>query len=173
LPTQIRWTERKFEFNFPAGLYPELIERLRGTPARLEERVRNVPVAALTRRDGEHWSIQENAGHLFDLEDLWLGRLDDYDSGLATLRPADITNRKTSEADYNGRAMKDVLAAFRRARFALIDRLDSHDAEYFHRCALHPRLQTPMRVVDLMFFAAEHDDYHLTRISDLIRQIQS
>ncbi len=35
--TQVaKWFDRKFEFNFPVELYPSLIMRLRGTPARLE-----------------------------------------------------------------------------------------------------------------------------------------
>jgi hypothetical protein len=27
----------------------------------------------------------------------------------------------------------------------------------------------PMRLVDMVFFQAEHDDYHLARISELMR----
>lgn len=65
---RIKWTDRKFDFSYPAGLYPEMIERLRGTPARLEDRIRSLPTEVVRRRDGERWSIQENAGHLLDLE---------------------------------------------------------------------------------------------------------
>jgi hypothetical protein len=39
----------------------------------------------------------------------------------------------------------------------------------FEAVAIHPRLNKPMRLVDMLFFQAEHDDYHLARISDLIR----
>jgi uncharacterized damage-inducible protein DinB len=173
LPHQIRWTERKFEFNFPAGLYLEILERLHGTPARLEERVHSLPAAIAIRRDGDHWSIQENAGHLFDLEELWSGRFEDYDNGLPTLRAADISNLRTHAANHNARPMKDILAAFRRARFAMISSLDQRGPEYFERSALHPRLKNSMRAVDLLFFVAEHDDYHLARISELIRLFQS
>lgn len=35
--------------------------------------------------------------------------------------------------------------------------------------AIHPRLHVTMRLVDMLLFQAEHDDYHLTRISELIR----
>jgi hypothetical protein len=31
------WFERKFEFSFPVELYPNVMARLRGTPARVEE----------------------------------------------------------------------------------------------------------------------------------------
>ncbi len=36
---QTPWLEPSFNFDFPAGLYPCLLERLRGTPARVEEMV--------------------------------------------------------------------------------------------------------------------------------------
>src|ERR1700722_16791265 len=68
------WFEHKFDFGFPVELYPEIIERLRGTPARIEERLSDVPPALLTRRDGDKWSIQENIGHLLDLDELFAGR---------------------------------------------------------------------------------------------------
>ncbi len=43
---RIKWTDRRFDFTFPAGLYPEMIERLRGTPARLEDRIGSLPAEA-------------------------------------------------------------------------------------------------------------------------------
>lgn len=74
----LKWVGRSFQFTFPVEVYPEMIERLRGTPARLEDRVKSVAAEILTRRDGEGWSIQENAGHLLDLESLVRQRLDEY-----------------------------------------------------------------------------------------------
>jgi len=170
---RIAWKDRKFEFNFPAELYPELIERLRGTPARVEDRVRDAAPAILTRRDGEKWSIQENIGHLLDLDDLFLGRLDDFDRGVATLRAADMTNQKTHRAEYNSQAIEDVLDRFRRKRMKAIARLEKLSPAQFERVALHPRLNKPMRVTDMLYFQAEHDDYHLARISELIRLFSS
>jgi hypothetical protein len=64
------WFDRKFEFSFPADLYPNLCIRLRGTPARLEEIVRAYPGKRLVQKPGEKWSAQEHAGHLADLEPL-------------------------------------------------------------------------------------------------------
>jgi hypothetical protein len=166
---QIKWTDRKFEFNFLAGLYPELIERLRGTPVRAEDRAKNLPAVILTRRDGEHWSIQENIGHLLDLEDLFSGRLDDFDHGFPALRAADMSNQKTHRARHNDSLIHEILATFRRERGKIIGRLENSNPEYFVRMAQHPRLHVPMRVVDMLYFQAEHDDYHLARISELIR----
>src|SRR5688572_29063931 len=163
----LKWIDRKFDFNFPVEVYPEMIERLRGTPARLEDRVKSTTAEFLTRRDGDRWSIQENAGHLLDLESLVSGRLEEYLAGALTLHAADMTNRKTHEADHNQASMDSILADFRAQRMSLIERLDSLPPEMFGVVAQHPRLNKPMRLVDMIFFQAEHDDYHLARISEL------
>ncbi|MBC8367786.1 hypothetical protein H8E52_10280 [bacterium] len=41
--------------------------------------------------------------------------------------------------------------------------------ERFRQTALHPRLKTPMRACDMLYFMAEHDDHHLARISEIIK----
>jgi DinB superfamily len=166
---RIRWTDRKFDFNFPVELYPEMIERMRGTPARLDDRIAKLSRDILTRRDGDRWSIQENAGHLLDLESLVAERLDEYESGAAQLHAADMSNRKTYEAEHNNVAIETILGSFRERRLKIVSRLDDFESSMFARSALHPRLGVHMRLVDMIFFQAEHDDYHLTRISELIR----
>jgi len=164
-----KWFERKFDLSFPVEVYPNLCARLRGTPARLEELTRAYPPQVLTRRHEETWSMQENAGHLLDLEPLWLGRVEDYVNGLETLRVADLQNRKTHEADHNVRKLEDILAHFRKARTLLLERVESLDPAMYSRTALHPRLKTPLRLVDHLYFVAEHDDQHLARIWELGR----
>ena len=173
MSARIKWTERRFDFSFPLGIYPEMIERLRGTPARLEDRVKGFSAEFLTRRDGERWSIQENAGHLLDLEPLVDQRLDEYAAGADTLHAADMSNRRTYEADHNRVPISSVLEAFRKQRLHIVNRLDKFDAQMFGRSAVHPRLGVPMRLIDMVFFQAEHDDYHLARISELIRLYQT
>ncbi len=37
--------------------------------------------------------------------------------------------------------------------------------------SIHPRLQS-MRLIDSLFFVAEHDDHHVTAISNLLRKPQ-
>jgi hypothetical protein len=165
----LKWTDRSFQFTFPAEVYPEMIERLRGTPARLEDRLQLIAPEILTKRDGERWSIQENAGHLLDLESLIKQRLGQYLAGATALHAADMSNRKTYEADHNSRSMSAILTDFRSQRTQLVDRLDNLPLETFAAVAHHPRLNVPMRLVDMIFFQAEHDDFHLARISELIR----
>jgi uncharacterized damage-inducible protein DinB len=163
-----KWFERKFEFSFPVELYPDLCVRLRGAPARLEEIVRGCPAARMTRAPQGKWSAQEHAGHLLDLEPLWMARVEDYLAGKSQLTVADLTNKKTTEANHNARALGAILADFRRARVALVDRLERLDPAQFVLAIPHPRLKIPMRMVDHLFFAAEHDDHHLAIIWQMI-----
>jgi DinB superfamily len=164
---RIKWTDRRFSFDFPAGIYPEMIERVRGTPARLEELVAGLSPETLTTQVDGRWSMQENAGHLLDLESLVSQRVDEFLAGNSTLHAADMSNRKTYDASHNDVPVASILTAFRTARRELVDRLESLDAEVFAQSALHPRLNVQMRLVDMLFFQAEHDDYHLARISEL------
>jgi len=163
------WFERKFEFSFPADQHPNLCVRLRGTPARLEEMLNRVPHEALVRKRDGKWSAQEHAGHLLDLESLWLARVDDFVSGHPQLSVADLQNRKTDEANHNARPVAGILSAFRAARCSLADRLQTVQPNLFSRTLVHPRLKTPMRLVDHLYFVAEHDDHHLAKIWELIR----
>src|ERR1700730_4216303 len=94
------WFERKFEFWFPVEVFPNLCARLRGTPARLEEELRGRSHEILTRKAQEKWSAQEHAGHLLDLEPLWLARVGDYVSASEQLTEEDLKNRKIDEANH-------------------------------------------------------------------------
>jgi uncharacterized damage-inducible protein DinB len=162
-----RWFDRTFELGLGVDAAPELLERLRRTPERLATAVRGLPVEVLIRRPEGKWSIQENAGHLFDLEALWDQRLDDYDADATQLEPADLENRKTHEAAHNDRPISNILADFRAARGRIVDRIARMSPAELARTALHPRLQQPMSVVDLCFFVAEHDDHHLRTIDEM------
>ncbi len=162
-----RWFDRKFELGLGAAAAPEFLERLRRTPLRLAEAVRGLPPEILTRRPEGKWSIQENAGHLFDLESLWDRRLDDYDAGAVELHPADLENRKTHEAAHNDGPISGILADFSAVRGRIVERLARMSPAELARTALHPRLRQPMSVVDLCFFVAEHDDHHLRTIEEL------
>lgn len=167
---RIKWFERQFSFDLlPVWMYPNIVGRLRGTPARLEDLLRPLSPATLTRRDGDKWSLQEHAGHLLDLEPLGMHRLDDYEAGRSPLRAADVLNRKTHEANHNAKAIADILKDFRGERMEFVRRLDEYDEAFIQRTALHPRLQMEIRLLDLAFFIAEHDDHHLARISELKR----
>lgn len=164
------WFERTFRFDAPPVLLPNVVERLRGTPARVEEFVRALAPPTLTRRAGDRWTIHETVGHLLDLEPLWLGRVDDLLAGAPVLRPADLTNRATHEAGHHATPVEALLARFRTARGALVTRVEPLGVADAVRSARHPRLDQPMRLIDLLTFVAEHDDHHLAGMRALAQQ---
>ncbi len=162
-----KWVEREFDFNLPVGVFPCVLERLRGTPARVEELARGLSPETLTKRRDGKWSAQEHVGHLYDLDELHEGRLEDYARGLEVLRAADMANRKTEEGGHNDARVEDLCALFRAARASFVRRLEALTEEEVARSALHPRLGRQMRVIDLALFVAEHDDHHLASIREL------
>jgi len=164
-----KWFQRSFAFALPASRFPNLLERLRGTPARLDERMRDLPAERLTRVHSGRWSAQENVGHLLDLEPLWLRRAKQYFAGERELVPADLTNRATTDANHNARSLDDLLSGFRTARMELVRVLTDADDTILSRTAVHPRLERELRLIDLAEFVAEHDDHHLAVIGALTR----
>lgn len=165
-----RWFDRKFDFGFTQNIFPSVIERLRGTPVRLEEKLKNIPNSLANTKINGAWSIKENVGHLIDLEPLWMGRLEDILNGEIDLRPADLTNTKTNEANHNDRSVTDLLHEFRSLRALTVKKIELLSVEQIYMTALHPRLKTPMRTMDHFLFVAEHDDHHLVKIEELIKQ---
>jgi len=165
---QTPWFERKFEFNFPVGYFPVILERLRGTLPRIESSVKNKREEELTGKIEGSWSVKEQIGHLYDLEELWFGRIEDFLSGKEILRAADLNNTKTHEANHNLRMIDDLLQQFSLARNKLIEKIKDIDEATASLTSLHPRLQTPMRLIDSLFFVAEHDDHHLAKMRELL-----
>jgi hypothetical protein len=144
-----KWTTRTFAHEVPIELFPVVLERLRGMPARaaaflepLEEPLRR------WSRDGS-WSAKQHIGHLDDLHDLDMRRLKANLAACPTLSAADMTNRKTFEADHNATATDVLLARVRMHREELAEQLEEFD-EADARAWRCTRLQRPLRVIDWM-----------------------
>ncbi len=164
---QVKWFDRKFEFSFKQNIFPSIIERLEGTPIRLHDKINKIPLEQLTTKFKESWSIQENIGHLIDLEPLWQARLKDILNDREYLRSADLNNRKTDLAGHNEKEIDFLLTEFMNLRNMTLNNIKLLSEKEVYKHALHPRLKTPMRTMDLFLFIAEHDDHHLARISEL------
>jgi uncharacterized damage-inducible protein DinB len=166
---QTKWFDRKFDFSTKQNIFPSIIERLRGTPARLEEKIQRVPEEVLTTKTNGAWSIKENVGHLVDLEPLWMGRLQDILNKETFLRTADLSNTKTHQANHNTKSIHNLLKTFRMERQLSVGRLEQLSEAEIYLSALHPRLKTPMRMMDHFLFVAEHDDHHLVSIHEILK----
>ncbi|MBV8391474.1 MAG: hypothetical protein JO080_16830 [Mucilaginibacter sp.] len=64
------------------------------------------------------------------------------------------------------------MSDFRSIRERTIALIENLDEEIIYKSALHPRLKTPMRTMDLFLFVAEHDDYHLARVTELVKILE-
>ena len=93
----------------------------------------------------DKWSVKQQIGHLYDLEELWYGRILDFLDKKDTLRAADMTNKKTHEADHNERSVEELIIQFQKERQKLIDKVINIDEGTASLTSLHPRLQKPMR----------------------------
>ncbi|RZJ33014.1 MAG: DinB family protein [Flavobacterium sp.] len=170
---QVKWFDRKFSFGQSENTFPSIMERLSGTPIRLEEKVSELTDEALVYSEDSTWSIKENIGHLTDLEPLWQGRLNDILGNKGELREADLENSITHQANHNAQPVTELLAAFRRVRQETTAMLADLEDDAILKSAIHPRLKIPMRTIDLFLFVAEHDDHHLARISALINKLKT
>jgi uncharacterized damage-inducible protein DinB len=169
---QTPWVERKFNFDFPLGLYPVILERLWGTIPRIVEIVRGKSDSELSNKPSGKWSAKELIGHLYELDGLWDQRITDFLAGQETLSAADMSNQKTHQAGYNERTVAELLTLFTGRRFRLLERVKDLTEEQAGLVALHPRLQKPMRLVDSLYFAAEHDDHELTKMNTLLGRLR-
>jgi hypothetical protein len=167
-----RWIERQFQIDLPMGWMENVLIRLEGAPIRLEHYFQRLDsVQAGTRVEGK-WSIKEHVGHLGDLELLHHARITDFVARNPELKAADMQNRMTEEADHNQKGTWDLLAHFAAGRAQFIQALRRLDADAQAFQSIHPRLQTPMKPVDMAFFVAEHDDHHIAYIVQLIKYWQ-
>lgn len=164
---QENWLEKQFDFEFPASRYIMFLLYLCKTPARLESTMKALPRELLILRTGGSWSIQENAGHFLTVESLFLGRLDDYENNAPVLRPARFENNPTDAANFNEKDICWILDQFRTQRQHYLHRLGGMHPECFSKSILHPRLNKPMRLCDMLFFHVVHDRHHLERITEL------
>ena len=157
------WIERQFSFDQPIDVFPAPLERLRGTPARAKELIAGISEEVLATRQHGKWSGKDHLGHLVDLQPLDEQRLREFLAGTPVLSPADISNRATEVGNHREKPVAQILTQLRAGREELARKLDALGEEEIGISAIHPRLRKPMRVLDWVYFVAEHDDHHLAK----------
>ncbi|TND09817.1 MAG: DinB family protein [Bacteroidetes bacterium] len=168
---QVKWIERKFSFDSKENIFPSVVDRLEGTVIRLRHRLQSVDEKTLRHQPEGRWSILEHIGHLADLETLWQTRLEEILEGKETMSAADMTNAKTHAARHNEKEVHWLIREFEDLRNETLQSLHELKEEDVFRSAFHPRLQKPMRIIDLFLFVAEHDDHHLVSIKEIAKTV--
>lgn len=162
------WFERKFHFDFPVHLFPVIFSRLEGSIFRLHVLLQNADEEQCSY-NADGWSVKEHIGHLFDLEELWWKRLNDFREGRKELSSADPNNTRTKEAGHNEKTLEQLVQLFSVERQKILETIYDFDETTLSLTSVHPRLQLPMRLIDSLYFVAEHDDHHISHISSLLR----
>ena len=156
-----RWINRKFSFDLPTSAFPEVLARLESMPDTVRNICESASERALSRKNEGRWSAKEHFGHLDDLSSVDEKRLHDYLRNAPALSPADVTNPKTEAANHNARLWIELLELLTENRLRLTRQLAQLTPKQLLQTALHQRLQQQMRVIDWMWFLAEHDDHHI------------
>lgn len=172
----VKWFDRKFDFQLDMAHFPGLLERLENSPSKFLEATGKIPELDLNFKPRGKWSIKEHIGHLCVLEPLWQKRFLEIKENSAEMSPADLQNTATNEALFDQYNLEEILRDFQQQRKGTIQLLKRCSGEEFRHSLRHPRLQQPMRIIDLMYFVAEHDGHHLENIQNTItalRQIKT
>lgn len=120
--------------------------------------------------NADGWSVKEHLGHLFDLEERWWKRLQDFLDRKEMLTAADLNNTRTKEAGHNEKSLEGLMQSFLTERQRILEAVYDFDRGTLGLTSVHPRLAQPMRLIDSLYFVAEHDDHHIAKISGLLRK---
>ncbi|MEI9918111.1 MAG: DinB family protein [Bacteroidota bacterium] len=162
---RLDWFERTFSFGVPKEMLPFYLERLEGTIARIEHKVKGISNDVLSKRSNDKWSVKQNIGHLAEIDHVGNKRIDEMLAGIPVLSPAVFEPK-----DYNPWPIEKVVEFFKDARLSNLKKYRTLSDMHLSKSSLHPRLKVPMTPVDLALFDAEHDDHHLLKISDILAE---
>lgn len=165
-----KWFDRKFVFDFGMEQYDTLYQSLQAAPEAFHNQVMRLTDGGLQTQYEDKWSINENIGHLFLLEPIWQIRLAEIAEGKPDMLAIDLKNIATDESAFNSISISEIIQDFKTVRAKTMAFLDTLTTDAFLHSSLHPRLQQPMRVIDMMHFVAEHDTHHLHTIQNIIKR---
>src|SRR5690606_23765754 len=163
-----KWFDRDFNFDFGIEQYNNLLDRLENFPMILNQILDQIPEQFPTYNTEGKWSINQNIGHLFLLEIIWRARFQEINDGKKMMSPADLNNTATTRSSSNKLLITELIKCFWYERIKTIDFLKSLNSDDILKSSIHPRLNQPMRVIDLMYFVAEHDQHHLNTILEIM-----
>lgn len=159
----LAWFDRKFTFGLSPEMLPFYLERLSGTMARIEFKVKGVDDKILSEKFNTKWCLKQHIGHLAEVDEIGNRRIDEMTSGAAVLSPAVFEPK-----DYSTWPIGKVLDYFDKTRAGNIKKYNNLTDDQLLKDSEHPRLKVKMTPVDLAWFDAEHDDHHLVAIQNIL-----
>lgn len=161
MKTEVPWFERNLDFGKPKQILPYYLERLEGTIARIEKKLRSAPDDLLSEQHNGKWSVKQNVGHLAEVDEIANIRIDEIISGISPMTPAVFELRH----NYNEMSVEQLIEHFTIRRKSNLKKYSELTERDLDKKSLHPRLKVLMTPVDLAWFDAEHDDHHLVKIN--------
>src|SRR5688572_10846922 len=128
---KLQWFERQFTFGLPVGMLPFYLERLEGTIIRIENKVKDASEKILSNRLDNKWSVKENIGHLAEVDEIALKRIDEMITGISPMSPAVFEPRAYQEWE-----LSKVITYFRETRMRNLKRYKSLRPEELKKAAL-------------------------------------
>lgn len=162
------WSERHLAFGKPEADLPVLLERVKGTAARLAQLTGHVPRERLTLRAHGSWCVVDHIGHLIYMQDRFEERLDDFAARRDHLCWIDLGDQEPELARHRSQDLGDLIEEFRLKRGYFTRRLEAFESAILRHRAFHPCRKISMTPVDMVLFLAEHDDHHLVSIRRLL-----
>ena len=164
--TEVPWFERHLDFGKPKELLPYYLERLEGTIARIEKKLKSASDERLSKQLNGKWSVKQNVGHLAEVDEIANKRIDEMVSGISPMSPAVFEPRH----NYNSMSVDSLIEHFAIRRRSNLKKYSELSDEDLNKKSLHPRLKVMISPVDLAWFDAEHDDHHLVKINFILNQ---
>ncbi|MEQ1585487.1 MAG: DinB family protein [Cyclobacteriaceae bacterium] len=160
------WFERDLSFGRPIEMLPFYLERLEGTMIRVQSKVHGIPDEILSFKPDNKWSVKEHIGHLAEVDEIALKRIDEMVAEKEVMSPAVFEPQ-----NYNPWPIDKVVELFCTRRKSNLEKYSSLSPSSLFKSSLHPRLKLKMTPVDLAWFDAEHDDHHLVKMTEIIRTL--
>lgn len=162
------WASRTIPHGRAVEELPQLLERVRGTPARLHDLFLGRAPEVLHTRPSGKWSAVGHVAHLLIVQQLFHARVEDFLALRPQLCDIDLSGQESRIEQHEQRGFGDLLEEFRLERQLFIHTLTTAEPNVHRHVALHPCAQRPMRPVDMLLWIAEHDDHHLATIRGLL-----
>ncbi|MDN3725138.1 GNAT family N-acetyltransferase [Aequorivita sp. SDUM287046] len=167
-PKSPKWFNRKFNFNISMEKFPELLGSMELIVLKFQKVIQGRFEEQLNFKPNGKWSIKEHIGHLCILEPLWQKRFLEIKENKVKMSATDLNNQATNQSFFNQFSMEKLLSDFQEARANTIRIIESMSEEDFQKSLYHPRLNQPMRIIDLMYFITEHDTHHLNTLLEIL-----
>lgn len=166
------WVEHTFNLPGEPQWGHNIATRVSDVAIRCQHHLAGLSDHQLSQRPEDQWSIKEHVGHLIDLEQLHMHRLNQFAEMKKELVAADMSNTLTESNDHNAATVEHLIAELGDKRKALIEQFWSLTEASMLHSAFHPRLRVQMKPVDILFFAGEHDDHHIASMLELKLQLK-